>query len=309
MEKIRVGANESEMRLDRFLKKYLANASLSYIYKIIRKDIKVNGKRKKEDYILKEGDEISIYVTDEELERLTARKTREKAKKQFKVVYEDENIVVVDKPVGLLTHGDMSEHKNTLANQVIDYLTAKGDYIPRVEKTFTPAPCNRLDRNTGGLIVFGKNARSVRKVNKLFQGRNNISKYYLAVAAGTIDEEIVVRGGISKDERTNTVTVTEEGRESVSVIRPIKAGKEYSVVEVELVTGRTHQIRAHLASIGHPIIGDPKYGDEKANTKAGEDRQLLHAYKLVFGDVDGFLEYLSGKEIEGEIPERIKRYC
>ena len=309
MEKITVGANDSEMRLDRFLKKYLVNASLSHIYKMIRKDIKVNGKRKKEDFILTTGDEISIYVSSDELERLTARKTREKAKKQFKVVYEDENIIVVDKPVGLLTHGDMTEHKNTLANQVVDYLIEKGEYVPRKEKTFTPAPCNRLDRNTGGLIVFGKNAPSVRKVNKLFQSRTNISKYYLAVVRGRLDSEMTVEGGIEKDERTNTVSVTDKGRESVSVIRPIREGNDYSLVEVELVTGRTHQIRAHLASIGHPIIGDPKYGDEKLNADSGEDTQLLHAYKLVFGKVEGFLEYLSGKEIEGEIPEKIKRYC
>ena len=310
MEKITVGINESGMRLDRFLKKYLVNSSLSYIYRAIRKDVKVNGKRSKEDYILLTGDEITLYIPDDELAHLTEKKeTHHTGRNELRIVYEDDNILVADKPQGLLTHGDMAEQRNTLVNQVTDHLIATGEYVPRAEKTFRPAPCNRLDRNTGGLVVFGKNALSLRKVNKLFQSRRNISKYYLVVVAGRIDEETVITGGIDKDEKTNRVRVADSGRASESIVRPVAPADDYSVVEVELVTGRPHQIRAHLASIGHPVVGDPKYGDPAVNQRAGADRQLLHAYRLVFGNVEGGLEYLSNMEITGEIPEEINRYA
>ena len=286
MKQIEITVNDAGQRLDRFLKKYLAKAPLSVIYKIIRKDIKLNGKRPKEDTFLNEGDLLSIYLMDEELDRFTEKKKPAKAKKQFSVIYEDENILVANKPFGLLTHGDKTEKKNTLTNQVIDYLIEKGEYVPRLEKSFTPAPVHRLDRNTTGLVVFGKNAKALRS------GTDNFKKFYNAICVGKIEKEERLTGYLLKDPKTNKVKVYKKelpgGKYIETIVRPIMYNNNYSMVEVELVTGRSHQIRAHLASIGHPIAGDPKYGRGSG--------QLLHAAKLE----------MNGKIIEAPLPKEFK---
>lgn len=312
MIKLSIERNDADQRLDRFLKKYLANAPLSYIYKIIRKDVKINGKRGKEDTVLKEGDELSLYISDDDFAKLTAVKRKTvRAKKQFKIAYEDENILVAEKPFGLLTHGDSHEKKNTLANQVIDYLIEKGDYNPRTERTFTPAPANRLDRNTTGLVIFGKNAEALRELNSMLRDRTAVSKYYITVVRGALDEELVLEDRLVKNHELNKVKVlskdSKEGRAITTIIRPLEKGKWYSLVEAELVTGRTHQIRAHLKSAGYPLIGDSKYGDPRVNRLVADkfnlNTQLLHAYRLLFGEVEGLLSYMSGKEIKAGIPE------
>ena len=271
MKQIEITANDAGQRLDRFLKKYLCNAPLSGIYKIIRKDVKLNGKRPKEDVMLNEGDVLNLYIMDVELEKLSAKKKTSRAKKQFSIAYEDDNILVANKPFGLLVHGDKTEKKNTLANQVIDYLIEEGKYNPRLERSFTPAPVHRLDRNTTGLVVFGKNANALR------QGVDNFSKFYKTICIGKIDKELRLTGYLVKDERTNKVRVSKVEKPNSkyieTIVRPLIANDKYSLLEVELVTGRSHQIRAHLASIGHPVYGDPKYGHGSA--------QLLHAAKLV----------------------------
>ena len=223
--------------------------------------------------------------------------------------------LVAEKPFGLLTHGDSHEKKNTLANQVVDYLIQKGDYSPRLEKTFTPAPANRLDRNTTGLVVFGKTGAALRSLNSMLRDRDAVSKYYITVVRGRVEEELVLRDRLVKNHEENRVTVidkdSDEGKSIVTVVRPLETGKWYSLVEAELVTGRTHQIRAHLRSAGHPLIGDAKYGDRRVNAmvsaRYGINTQLLHAYRLVFGDVDGSLSYLSGMEIRAEIPESFSK--
>ncbi len=184
MENIQITKNEENQRLDRFLRKYLKNASLSYIYKAIRKDVKVNGKRGKEDQILYEGDEISLYMDSDEIEEFQKKKDRPQGKRQFRVAYEDENVLVVEKPFGLLTHGDITEKKNTLANQVLGYLIEEGKYSPRNERTFVPSPVNRLDRNTTGLVIFGKNAAALAALNKMIRERTSIKKYYWTIVAG-----------------------------------------------------------------------------------------------------------------------------
>ncbi|MGN0672536.1 MAG: RluA family pseudouridine synthase [Anaerovoracaceae bacterium] len=315
MVNITVERNDAEQRLDRFLRKYLAHAPLSYIYRAIRKDVKINGRRGKEDTVIHEGDEITIYISEDEISKLTAVRKAVTAKKQFKIAYEDDNILVAEKPFGLLTHGDSHEKKNTLANQVVDYLIQKGDYSPRLEKTFTPAPANRLDRNTTGLVVFGKTGAALRSLNSMLRDRDAVSKYYITVVRGRVEEELVLRDRLVKNHEENRVTVidkdSDEGKSIVTVVRPLETGKWYSLVEAELVTGRTHQIRAHLRSAGHPLIGDAKYGDRRVNAmvsaRYGINTQLLHAYRLVFGDVDGSLSYLSGMEIRAEIPESFSK--
>lgn len=308
MVKIIISENQGDQRLDRFLKKYLGNASLSYIYKLIRKDLKVNGKRAKEDTVINVGDELVFYMLDSEFESLQKEKKIVKAKKQFKAIYEDENILIAYKPFGLLTHGDKSEKKNHLTNQVIDYLIEKSEYDPRIDKTFTPAPVNRLDRNTTGLVLFGKNAAALKELSYMIRERGYIKKTYLTIVNGKIPSVLELNDKMIKNERSNTVKVvssdSSDGKTMTTIARPIKygqnAGKWYTLVEVEIVTGRTHQIRAQLANAGYPLIGDVKYGHKDL----GQTTQLLHSYMLEFVKCpDGKLSYLEGKIVKADPPE------
>lgn len=310
MVNIEIGKNEQKQRLDKFLRKYLGNASLSYIYKAIRKDVKVNGRRAKEDTMLELGDVITLYISDEELSALTRTRRSTRVKRQFKVAYEDDNIIVVEKPFGLLTHGDRTEKKNHLANQVVDYLIEKGDYNPRLERTFTPASVNRLDRNTTGLVLFGKTNEALQTLNRMIREKDKVNKYYMTIVKGRVKGELHLRDRMVKDERTNKVRVLsmdEEGRDMETIVTPIETGRDFTLVEVELITGRTHQIRAHLAKAGHPVIGDVKYGDRKVNEMVRRrfnlNTQLLHAYKLTFRGCTGALEYLNDLEITADLPE------
>ena len=312
MENIIITKNEENQRLDRFLRKYLKNASLSYIYKAIRKDIKVNGRRGKEDQIIYEGDEVSLYMNEEEIEGFQKRKDRPQGKRQFRIAYEDDNVLVVEKPFGLLTHGDITEKKNTLANQVMGYLIEEGKYSPRTERTFVPSPVNRLDRNTTGLVIFGKNAASLAALNKMIRERTAIKKYYWTIVAGEMKEPLVLRDFMEKDRLTNTVTVKAnkedfaKGKVMETIATPLAVNRGYTLVEVELITGRTHQIRAHLAKEGFPVIGDPKYGRASVN-KVMWDKfqlatQLLHAARLEFTDGEGPLADMKGTKIIAQLP-------
>ena len=364
MIKIEIGKNDKGQRLDRFLKKYFDAAPLSMIYRLIRKDVKVNGKRGKEATLLEEGDVLTVYITEEQAAQLHRGRSsldgaqygdgcgdkRKKAARQFKVAYEDDEMLIVSKPFGLLTHGDRTEKKNTLANQVAGYLQEKGDYDPAAEQTFRPSPVNRLDRNTTGLVIFGKTAEATRRLAAMFREKgtvqndgsvqraagggacDRIGKFYLTIVSGRLEDEMVIDVALEKDEATNTVNVylqnsgriehaeasgrlehaEASGREksagakrSVTIVRPVAWSDEhsspdarsmgsrktrdiYTLVEAELVTGRTHQIRAHLAAAGFSIIGDSKYGDSRVNKrvkeKYGLTTQLLHAFRLEFAD-------------------------
>ena len=371
MREITITANDAGRRLDRFLRKYLSNASLGEIYKLIRKDIKVDGKRRTQSYMLSEGEVITFYISDEVLDALTgnAGKTSKgsgtqsgKAKRQFRVIYEDANVLIASKPFGLLTHGDRFEKKNHLANQVKDYLIAQGEYDPAREKIFSPAPANRLDRNTTGLVLFGKTSAALKDLNMMIRA-DLTDKYYLTIVHGIIDKPLVLKGNLTKDEERNRVQISdiraselhhEEDRRLtdtsdmhhrnddhslpvLTVIEPLEIldfgdGMTATLVQVKLVTGRSHQIRAHLAGIGHPVVGDTKYAHVPSSRKnsrkqpkgaahqngagmvdrlnehlAGEYRlptQLLHAYRISFakaGLPEG-LAYLSGKSFTAPLP-------
>jgi len=344
---IEISENEEGQRLDRFLRKYLGAAPLSFIYKAIRKDIKVNGKRASQELILQTGDRIDLYISEEQFIKLTGRagKTTKgtadgisktgglrtssaTAKKEFTTVYEDENIVIVNKPFGLLTHGDGVEKKHHLSNQVVDDLIARGEFDPRASKGFTPAPANRLDRNTTGIVLFGKTPKALRDLNRRIRRRDGIKKFYLTIVAGELDDRLELADALIKDEDRNIVTIVAGGespdasedamcdarnkegvRDIVTVAEPIKVADGYTLIEVELVTGRSHQIRAHLASAGYPLIGDPKYGDEQVNEECrkalGLNGQILHAWRIEFSELDDSpLNYLGGETFSAEIPKR-----
>lgn len=305
MVELEIGKNDGGQRLDRFLKKYYSKAPLSMIYRMIRKDVKVNGKRGREDLLLNTGDILTVYIDKDKSEALQEKRKRGRIAKQFRVAYEDRDIIIVEKPFGLLTHGDSHEKKNTLANQVEGYLIAEGSYDPRAEKTFSPAPVNRLDRNTTGLVIFGKNAEALREMNRMIRERAAVSKYYLTIVAGRMDSPLALRDRMTKDSRRNVVSITsdEDGKLMETVARPLETSDRFTLAEVELLTGRTHQIRTHLASAGYPVIGDIKYGNREVNRemkqKFGLTTQLLHAWKLVFREGP-----LAGTEVESELPER-----
>lgn len=334
MIQITIGKNDKGQRLDRFLKKYFDAAPLSMIYKMVRKDVKVNGRRAKEAALLEEGDLLTVYISEDQAREFhTDRGAREKkrisAARQFKVAYEDDEMIIVSKPFGLLTHGDRTEKKNTLANQVAGYLQEKGEYDPAAEQTFRPSPVNRLDRNTTGLVIFGKTAEATRRLAEEIRTRDGVSKYYLTIVSGHLSDEMVLDGALVKDEATNTVNVYSQGsklsqaeaaeqtKTAVTIVRPVawsnqesqtnkgdlkraenripkKKSEGFTLIEAELVTGRTHQIRAHLAQAGFPIIGDAKYGDRRVNKiikeKFGLTTQLLHAARLEFEDKGGIMK-------------------
>ena len=311
---IEITQNDGGQRLDRFLRKYLPNAPLSFIYKVLRKDVKVNGKRGKAEQKLEEGDLLSLFIDQALVEEYGRKQKGRGAKKTFAVVYEDGDFFVANKPYGLLTHGDGKEKKNHLTNQVISYLTATGGYDPSREKTFVPAPVNRLDRNTSGLVIFGRNYRALQHFNELIRERGSIRKFYLTIVCGDLREELHLRGEMVKREDKNMIRVGEElpgGKTMETVAVPLRRAGGFTLAEVEILTGRTHQIRAHLASAGYPVIGDAKYGDPGVNRvireRFGQTTQLLHAWRLVFNHCGEGYEYLDGMEIRGEPPERFRK--
>lgn len=312
MEEIKIGKNDSGQRVDKFLKKFLPKASPGLIYKLIRKKrIKVNNKRVRPSDILKEGDVMQLYLA---LEGLRSENLVKKALIDFEVIYEDENIVIVNKPAGLLSHSAGGDEKN-LVDQIVYYLYKKGEYKPGTEKSFVPALCNRLDRNTGGLVLAAKNFAALKDMNRMIKEKG-VDKYYRAIVEGTLKGERQIKGFLTKDERSNKVTVTsfpvKGGREIYTLYRPIRHSScGYTAVEVQLVTGRPHQIRAHLAYIGHPIVGDYKYGSKDTNylfrDKYGVRSQLLYAYRLVFRETTPLFEYLKGRVVTAPLPEHFRK--
>ena len=313
-----VSESEAGRRLDRVLKKLLREASLSFVYRVIRKDVKVNGRRVKGESLLELGDVVEIFLPDEQIKELRRNRPANAPAvlKQFGVVFEDENVLAVSKPFGLLTHGDGIERKNTLANQVAAYLAGNKEMEPGGLEIFIPAPANRLDRNTTGLILFGKTLPAARNLAEMLKGGEEgsgyVEKTYLTVVKGELKKPLTLRARMIRDSETNKTEVlpelSAEGRLMATEARPLAAGRGYTLTEARLLTGRTHQIRAQLAEAGYPVIGDRKYGDAATNRKMlreyGLKAQLLHAYRLTVNEGFGSLEYLKGTVFRAEPPVR-----
>ena len=312
MIEIKISSQEANQRVDKYVRKYLNNAPLSFIYRLFRKkDVKISGHWVSIDYILKSDDVLKIYVTDQQLSELSKPRELTNATILKSVVYEDENILIANKIKGLLVHGDEKEKTNTLANQVINYLISKGEYNPKETKGFVPAPAHRLDRNTSGLIIFAKNLPALQELEAMFKKREGIEKHYLALVVGCVEKDQLINIPLRKDAQAKMVKVDklENGAlEAKSKIHVQKRLKKYTLLDVQLLTGRTHQIRVHMNAIGHPVVGDGKYGDFKDNRLFKEtfnyDSQFLHAYLLKFNVNQGVLAYLNGRTFESSLPEK-----
>lgn len=299
MKRIEIVKNDANQRLDRFINKLYPNMNKSLMQKYIRKKkIKVNKKKVENNYILKEGDIINIYIYDEVLDKYLDNKKEVKSRVKLDIIYEDKNILIIDKPKKLLSHAaSKKDYGKNVVDFVVSYLINKGEYVPRADLTFRPAIVNRLDYNTEGLIIACKNAQALKSFNDAIEN-DQIEKYYRAVVHGKIDKHIFIDKGLKKIDN-NMMEVSKEGKDSRTEIFPVKYSEKFSYIDIKLLTGRTHQIRTHLSSIGHPIVGDQKYGDRKYDKylkKNNINNQLLLAYKLVFKDIKDF-EYLKDKEV------------
>lgn len=307
MFEIRLSENEAGQRADRFLRKYLKDYPLGDIYKLFRKNrVKLNGKRAKENQMLEEGDLLQLYIEKPE-EGVNATLAYAKLTKDIDLIYEDDNIIVANKPAGLLTHPDKPGDTDTLLDRALYHIYSKN--AAAKSRTFSPAVCNRLDRNTGGIVIIAKNYKTLKAVNHSIRERG-IRKLYLCIAVGKMDESGEIKGFLEKDGDRNIVAINEsgtgDGKQVHTIFRTLavsenikKLGRQFSLLEAELVTGRSHQIRAHFAYLGHPLAGDVKYGNKAVNEYFKKSyslkHQFLHAHRVIFEEVHEDICYLKGR--------------
>jgi len=308
--KVDIGPNEAGQRIDKFMRKWLKDVPLSAIYKRLRQgDVRVNGKKVKEQYSIADGDVIEVrdIISEVKKEKFV------RINNEIKITYEDANILLVEKWPGVLTHSDTKGGEATLTDYVLSHLYDKGEYSPEKEITFNPAPCNRLDRNTSGIVIFGKNYDSLKLINEMIRERD-IEKYYMALVKGKVKDGIY-EAYISKDQDNNISKVYNEPKPFTKKIamevKTIESCGTFSMVELDLLTGRSHQLRAHLSFLGNPIIGDEKYGDKKLNSffenKYGLSYQFLYAYKVIFRNCPERLSYLENKTLAESLPPVLKK--
>ena len=313
MREIKIGKNDSGQRLDKFLTKAL-DLPTGLLYKSIRtKKIKVNRKRAENNTVLCEGDTIQCFLSEEFFAKLDEVTETDlslgKINPKLDIVYEDDNIMLLNKRPGVSVHEDEDSKINTLITHIWAYLYQKGEYNPLDEQSFAPALCNRIDRNTGGIVIAAKNAEALRVMNEKIKERE-IDKFYLAAVHGIPKKrEDTLQGYLLKDEKANKVRVYESNpprgaKNIITKYRTVATAGGNALIEVELLTGRTHQIRAHMAYIGHPLVGDGKYGVNKDDRSRGYKYQALYSYKLKFSfkGESTVLDYLNGKEFS--IPKK-----
>lgn len=325
MKEIIIGNNEYNKRLDGFLKAYLPNASMGFIYKMLRKkNITLNGKKADGTEKLSVNDKICIFFSDETYEKFRGAKdsgSNAQAQREFKamkalgeleVIYEDSDVVFFNKPAGVLSQkaerGDVS-----LNDYLIEYMIKTGSITEKELETYKPSICNRLDRNTSGIVICAKSLKGARQMNKMLLDRS-LDKYYMTIVSGRFPETTRLKGYLYKDEKKNKVIIKDKDPHDdrfsyiETEFKPVsyQADKDLTLLEVKLITGKTHQIRAHLASLGTPIIGDFKYGGKM---NLGIKHQLLHCYRLCFPqDMPEDFEALKGRQFRAELPDIFKKF-
>lgn len=314
MTEITIRKNDAGQRADRFLSKAYPNLKSSLVCKLMRKKrIKLNGAKVEPNVILKEGDVFRFYLSDELLAKEPIKRGSDfrDISAEINVIYEDENILLIDKPSGLVVHEDNDNSADTLISRVLSYLYQKGEFDPERENSFTPALVNRIDRNTSGIVIAAKNAESLRILNQKVRDRE-IQKLYLCAVRGVPQSKsATMTAYLKKLSDENRVLISDTPKPDYLTIkmkyRVLESGGELSLAEVDLLTGRTHQIRAHFAHIGHALLGDGKYGDNAFNKRFGAKTQALCSYKLAFKFITdaGVLEYLNGREFSANSTDEL----
>ena len=309
MKEFIINENEAGQRFDKYLAKLLREAPKSFFYKMMRKkNITLNGKKATGNEKLFSGDHVKLFLSDETFEKFSGNDSAPRAHYALDIIYEDENILFINKPAGMLSQ-PADDGTPSLVEYLTGYLLKNGSLTENDLRTFRPSVCNRLDRNTSGLVAAGKSLAGLQELSSLFHDRS-LHKFYRCLVNGVIKNEKYIKGYLHKDEKCNKVTVQETETSGALPIetryRPLGGNGTVTLLEVELITGRTHQIRAHLAGTGHPLIGDYKYGRRTLNDeycrKYGLKSQLLHAYRLEIPEIEGRLSYLSGKEFTAPLP-------
>jgi 23S rRNA pseudouridine955/2504/2580 synthase len=329
MKQIIVQQNEAGQRLDKLLAKILNKAPKSFIYKMLRKkNITLNGKKAEGSEKLSLQDEIKLFLSDETIDQFSEPTDTTIVEDRLVVLYEDQHVLIVNKPLGVLSQ-KADKDDISMVEHIISYLITSGQITKEQLVSFKPSICNRLDRNTSGLLIAGKSLLGLQEMARLLKDRT-LNKYYLCIVKGTIEEKKKIEGYLSKNRERNQVQIHKgpigDAEYICTEYEPIgyskttitdikqtnskKSSGNYTLLQVKLITGRSHQIRAHLSSIGHPIIGDFKYGDQKLNeyfkNRYELTHQLLHSYRMVFPNIIGELAYLSGKEVKAEGPQLFK---
>ena len=317
MREIVIEKNEAGQRLDKFLAKYMNEAAKSFFYKMMRKkNITLNGKKCEGNEKLAEGDVVKLFLAEDTIEKFSSVQVQEVKKVDLDILYEDDEIILVNKPAGMLSQ-KAKETDESLVEYLIDYLLGSGKLTESGLRAFRPSVCNRLDRNTSGIVAAGKSLAGLQMLSGVFKDRS-IHKYYQCLVSGEIRDVKTVDGWLLKDEKKNQVRILTDveakrfggkgGDEEPKRIRtkyePIATDGRFTLLRVTLLTGRSHQIRAHLASLGHPIVGDFKYGGVSKVNPSGRTvkYQLLHSYRLEFPKLAEPFAYLSGRVFEAPLP-------
>lgn len=306
MKEFQINERDSGQRLDKYLKKYLKEASTGFLYKMLRKkNIKLNGKKAEGKELLQPGDVVTLYLSDETIEKFRGNTSQQQyAVTDLDIIYEDDHVLIMNKPVGMLSQ-PTKKQDTTIVEYMLGYLQSEKKWSP--QESFTPGVCNRLDRNTSGIVLAGKSLHGAQELSSMLRERT-LKKYYLTVVEGVVFEPSYVKGYLVKDEKTNKVTIYKDERNQGDRIEtqyePLINNGQYTLLRVKLITGKTHQIRAHLSSQGHPIVGDVKYGGRKV---CGLTNQLLHAYEIQFPESHGVLGHLSNRWFRATLPPEFKR--
>lgn len=302
MEKItfQISDLDANQRIDKYLKKQLSRAPANFIYRLFRlKDIKVNGKKVNPEYIINANDEITIYLTAEQKSDFIQEYHFVNVELTSPVIYEDENILVVNKLTGILVHADINEQDNTLTNQVLSYLATKDQFDP-TNRGYIPSPINRIDKNTSGVMVFAKKQEIHQELSKALHD-NQVKRRYIALVHGAIHGSGTIEKKLQKEHERGLVEINEEGRNAITHYKVLHNFQNHTLVDVLLETGRSNQIRVHFSSINHPLVGDQKYGKID-----GFKYLCLHHYSLTFYNMKGTAAYLNQRELEAPLSEEFK---